>query len=122
MRPSFSRVILASGSVGLTQSAFETACRCGPVELAELVGGRGRDPAILHGNGTKLDDRTTNLRWGTARENAADVSRHGTIRRGEPHGGARFSVADVASIRQDPRPTRQVAQHFGIGDRGVRDS
>lgn len=76
---------------------------------------------VLHGDGQKTNDRAGNLRWGTARENAADAKRHGAVRCGEQHGRSKLSTADVASIRQDLRPTGQVARDFGIAARTVRD-
>jgi hypothetical protein len=46
VRPSFSRVIRASGSTGLTQSAFETRLPGRAIELAELVRGRHAIPLV----------------------------------------------------------------------------
>jgi NUMOD4 motif/HNH endonuclease len=79
------------------------------------------DHDVLHNDGNKLNDRAANLRWGTARENAADAAQHGVIKRGERHWKAKLTAADVAMIRQDRRPSRQVARAHGIADRTVRD-
>lgn len=40
---------------------------------------------ICHINGVKSDNRAENLRWGTAKENAADRSMHGKTSKGPKH-------------------------------------
>lgn len=46
------------------------------------------------------NNHITNLRWGTAAENAADKSIHGTLLKGEMHGNAKLNNALVLEIRR----------------------
>lgn len=69
---------------------------------------------IRHLDGNPLNNRATNLQWGTAQENADDKKRHGTIasgvrngaytkphrvRRGESNGRAILTMPQVANVR-----------------------
>jgi len=56
------------------------------VVLSAFVGPRPDGMECLHGNGDPADNRLTNLRWGTRKENVADAIRHGwDPRRGRTH-------------------------------------
>lgn len=57
-------------------------------------------PLVLHNDGDTNNNRASNLRWGTAKENAADRTKHGrTCRLG---GKKRVSKALSDEIRQNP--------------------
>lgn len=56
-------------------------------------------PDVAHNNGNGLDNRVENLRWATESENMADKVLHGTHCRGEKHGGAKLTDAEVMAIR-----------------------
>ena len=67
-----------------------------------LTAFRGPCPAgheSRHLDGKRTNNRLTNLLWGTPCENAADKERHGTAIRGERHGNAKLSDADVRAMR-----------------------
>lgn len=52
------------------------------INVLVLIAFRGPRPLrhdSCHGNGMRQDNRLSNLRWGTRRENAADASRHGRL-------------------------------------------
>lgn len=68
------------------------------VAIAFIPNPRGL-PLVLHGDGDSLNNRATNLRWGTEAENAADRERHGRTQRGATAGRAKLSEAAVAHIR-----------------------
>lgn len=53
----------------------------------------------LHGPDGRLDASIGNLHWGTRRENVLDRIRDGTHNRGERHGMARLTQAQVDEIR-----------------------
>jgi len=54
---------------------------------------------VCHKNGDKKDNRVTNLKWGTRKENAADREKHGQTYRGKRHHKAKLNPQKVAEIR-----------------------
>jgi hypothetical protein len=70
-----------------------------------------------HGDGIASHNHLRNLCWGTRLENADDKRRHGTMAKGEGHGRAKVTEAQVVEIRlRWARGERQVdlASEFGI--------
>lgn len=55
---------------------------------------------VAHNNGDPHDNRLCNLRYCTAKENAADRDRHGTTAKGERSGQARLTTDAVLKIRR----------------------
>lgn len=53
---------------------------------------------VAHWDGNPTNNRADNLRWATARENAADRARHGT-QSGSNHPAAKLLAGDVVAIR-----------------------
>jgi hypothetical protein len=56
-------------------------------------------PEVCHCNGVRSDNKETNLRWGTRRDNFSDMVAHGTIRKGVNHTQAKLSPAQVRDAR-----------------------
>jgi hypothetical protein len=86
---------------------------------AAFIGPRPDGMEVCHGEGGKLDNRPENLRYGTAKENQADRLRDGTHNRGERHGNARLTKAQVRHIRRElvnaPRGTAaRLARELGV--------
>ena len=54
----------------------------------------------LHLNGIPGDNRATNLKWGTSKENGESMIEQGRSRRGERSSQCKLSDADVAEIRR----------------------
>jgi hypothetical protein len=71
-----------------------------------------------HGPGGRTDTRLVNLCWGTHSDNVgADRVRDGTINRGERHGMAKLTSADVAELRcrgAAGESQRGLANEFGV--------
>lgn len=67
-----------------------------------------------HRNGLRCCNHFTNLRWSTAKENAADRTRHGTTRRGSNHGRTRLTEDQVIAIRSTTTPLSDLAKQFGV--------
>lgn len=85
--------------------------------LAAFAGDRP-DLEVRHLNGDRTDNRLTNLAWGTAYDNAVDRERHGNTLRGESHGRARITAADVKAIREMARSgatKAALAAQYGLG-------
>ncbi|MDJ0489126.1 HNH endonuclease [Rhodococcus qingshengii] len=75
------------------------------------------DHQICHVDGNKLNNRAENLRWGTAKENAADRDSHGTTARGERDGFAKLTDSKVKEIRRltaDGVPGARIAPLMGV--------
>ena len=68
------------------------------------------------GNGSKGCVSSQHIRWSTPVENCADTLTHGTRSRGERHGSAKITEADVREIRflYGKLSRRDVAERFGI--------
>lgn len=73
---------------------------------------------VAHGIGGPTDNRPSNIRWATPRENAADKRLHGTETRGERNGAAQLTEAAVLTIRCEFAASRAtqaaLAQRFGV--------
>lgn len=72
------------------------------------------DHQVAHSNGINTDNRAGNLRWATTAENQADMIRHGTDLRGERHGRAKITWADVEAIRTSSEPGSVLAARYGM--------
>lgn len=74
-----------------------------------------------HLNGIRSDARLVNLAWGTKLENEADRKAHDTVPKGESHGGAKLTEADVIEIRASSLPTRVLSARFGVSVAAILD-
>jgi hypothetical protein len=74
-------------------------CKVNRLVLETFVGPCPKGMVCRHLNGIRTDNRLENLRWGTPKENSADMKQHGTAPIGEKHGCAKLTVNDVKNIR-----------------------
>jgi hypothetical protein len=85
--------------------------------LETFRGHRPDGTQACHRNGVPWDNRLSNLRWGTAKENAADREEHGRTARGNKHGVSKLREEDIPEIRElisTGVPQREVARRFGV--------
>lgn len=71
-----------------------------------------------HEDGDRQNNVTSNLRWSTRVDNAADRIRHGTGNAGERHPLAKLTAADVLAIRAELAAGRlpaHIAKDYGVG-------
>ncbi len=85
-----------------------------------FVGPKPRGLDTCHDNGVNTDNKASNLKYGTRKQNMADAKRHGTWAHGERHGNAKLSDTQVRQIIADPRPSVIVAFENGISYSYVR--
>lgn len=69
--------------------------------LEAFVGPRPSGMQCRHLNGCKTDNRAANLRWGTAKENAADNVRLQVNPRGEMVASAKLTAEQVVRMRSE---------------------
>ena len=67
--------------------------------LENFVGPCPKGMETRHLNGNPLDNRLSNLEWGTYKENARDQYRHGTRVRGERAGRSKLNEDEVRTIK-----------------------
>lgn len=72
-----------------------------------------------HGNGVRTDNRASNLRWASPKENQRDRIAHGTALRGEGITSAKLTAADVIAIRSAEGFQREIAARFGVTQTNV---
>ncbi len=72
-----------------------------------------------HYDGNHRNNHYTNLRWATARENASDRHRHGTVLFGERHPQAKLTEKQVLEIKARYTGKRgqftALAREYGVG-------
>lgn len=69
---------------------------------------------VLHLNGDRLDNRYTNLKWGTQLENV-----HQTVREGKNLLGSKYNVEGIIEAKIKGYSSREVSKVFGLSRRYV---
>lgn len=82
--------------------------------LEAFVGLRPEGTEGCHNNGTPSDNRLSNLRWDTPRNNYLDTIKHGTQTRGERHGCSKLTEDEVRFIRSSAIRRSEIAKMFGV--------
>lgn len=85
--------------------------------LSVFVGPRPPGMQCCHGNGTRTDNRLSNLRWATVKENCSDTIKHGRTTTGERNRHAKLTEGDVLAIRKrlaDGEKRKAIADEFGV--------
>jgi len=83
------------------------------------------DAQIRHLDGNKRNNRPSNLAWGTAAENAADKSLHGTLMLGDDHTNAKLSVDRVKEARRLASTgvyRKDIAKMFNVSRQTIDDA
>jgi len=70
-----------------------------------------------HNDGNVCNNHISNLRWGTSKENAADMVKHGRSLYGSRNFNAKLTEKDIPEIlkmKKDGALTSEIAQKFGM--------
>ena len=67
--------------------------------LFTFVGPKPKGMSCCHGDGNPANNHIENLRWDTAKANAQDAIKHGTILRGEKQPNSKLTAEQVALIK-----------------------
>lgn len=85
--------------------------------LDAFVGPRKNWEQCRHLDGNSLNNKLSNLCWGTPEENRADIRRHGRTAEGERNGNTSLSLAEVLALRvmvAKGMSTYQLSKWFGV--------
>ena len=85
--------------------------------LEAFVGPRPPGMQCCHNDGNTSNDRLSNLRWGTPKDNAGDRRQHGRDTVGEKNGQSRLTEKQVREIRSlygDGIAINEIARRFAI--------
>lgn len=69
---------------------------------------------VLHGNGDRFDNRLSNLRYGSHKDNSADAKLHGTQAKGERQHAAKLTAEQVLYIRASNETGAALAKKFSV--------
>jgi hypothetical protein len=69
---------------------------------------------VLHGNGDRFDNRLSNLRYGSHKDNSADAKLHGTQAKGERQHAAKLTTEQVLYIRASNETGAALAKKFKV--------
>lgn len=87
-----------------------------------FLGGAKEGMVVCHNNGNPSDDRLENLRWDTHAGNSADMILHGTLVCGSRVWRAKFSEADIITIRQRLKmgdSHKMIASEYGVRNSAI---
>lgn len=112
---------------GRSSNGYLTVCLSGeslPVQwlvAAAFIGPRPTGLYVCHRDGSRQNNAYGNLYYGSALENAADKTAHGTLLRGEANGG-KLSPEHVREIRSMHRVESQssLAARFGVSPAAIQ--
>ncbi len=93
-----------------------------PVHLLVLLAFAGPRPegkVTRHLNGVPTDNRLGNLRWGTPKENTADMFRHGRFRGGRSRALKEGEIAEVVARRSAGERLSVLAEAFGMSEASI---
>ena len=79
-----------------------------------FIGPIPKGMCVLHGPNGCQDNRASELRIGTHKQNSADMFRDGTARRGAEVPTAKLTEDDIPAIRADTRSSSAIAADYGV--------
>ena len=85
--------------------------------LEAFVGPAPTGMVACHGDGNPTNNRLSNLRWGTRKDNEADKERHGRRRRGATHQNAKATeekVREARRLREAGWMLQTIADHLQL--------
>ncbi len=111
--------------VDLSRDGRVTTAKVASLVLQSFVGDRPtRQHQCAHWDGDQLNNRLTNLRWATPKENEADKVRHARDLHGERNHGAILKNDEAAEIRRRltaGENSKALALEFGVKPATIRD-
>lgn len=87
-----------------------TAAFIGPCPIGQIP---------LHNNGVRHDNRLTNLRYGTFKDNTADAIQHGTLCVGSRNHLSKLTEQDVLTTRSMSGTNIEIAKLFNVSEGNI---
>ena len=102
------------------KSGRQRFIRAGRLILESFVGpAPTRAHEAAHGDGNRLNNALSNLRWATHQENEEDKRKHGTLYKGDAHPSAKLTFELAAEIRGKYTRKRgeitALSREYGVG-------
>lgn len=95
--------------------------RIAPLVMLAFVGPCPAGLEACHNDNNKLNNRLSNLRYGTRSSNQMDRVVHGTSNRGERHSLAKLTRAQVKAIRLSDKPASELAVRYDVTESTIGD-
>lgn len=108
----YEKIILIVGSRRLYRSVHRLVAEA-------FIPNPRRLPIVRHLNHDPLDNRVTNLAWGSQADNVRDSHEDGRHPHGESHYAARLTAEEVRTIRRDPRSAKVIGEEYGVTDSAI---
>lgn len=99
--------------VSLSKNGRTSTHRVHSLVAAAFIGPRPLGALVCHNDGDRKNNAVENLRYDTSQGNSDDMSRHGTVLRGERHGSSKLTAADVVELRS----LKGTAAHADLAER-----
>lgn len=100
--------------LGLWKNNKQKIVRPHKLVLEAFVGKAPKGMECCHNDGNQQNNKLSNLRWDTAKNNHADKLKHGTSNTGERCNWAKLTKAQVIAIRADIRTQKEIAAEYGV--------
>lgn len=104
--------------VTLTRANSRQRCeRVHQLALLAFVGLKAKGVVTRHLDGVRTNNRLSNLRYGTPKENTADRETHGTHQRGARNPNVKLTEEAIAYIRGEPYAHglyTKLSERFGV--------
>jgi len=104
--------------IGLSNGKIQVKKQLHRLIIETFIGPCPEGLETCHNNGNHTDNRLSNLRYGTHKQNMADKIKHGTSVRGDRHPISKLDVKKVREIRlliqKGEKNLGQIANLFGV--------
>lgn len=90
------------------------------IVLEAFVGPSGPKQQACHNDGVRTNNSVDNLRWDSARANAADKAIHGTALLGERSPTSILTQDQVIEIRARPEGSIRLGREYGVASSTIR--
>jgi len=108
--------------VGLWKDGKQKSYSVHLLVLEAFHGPRPYGREACHNDGTRTNNRSSNLRWDTHKNNKADMKKHGTYIQGTRSPGAKLNEKQVIEIFKNPNEegSAVLSKRYGVSTETIR--